>query len=676
MVGLVAGTVLPLQADVILPSIFSDHAVLQKSPKVPVWGKADPDEKVTVTLDGEKAEATTGQDGKWRVNLNLATKAQGPFELVVEGKNKITVADVLVGEVWLCSGQSNMEWIVVNTLGGETEIANSANPLLRQFLVKKATSVTPLDACEGTWTLAGPETTGKFTAVGYFFGKKLQNTLKVPVGLVHTSWGGTPSEAWTSIEALRTFDALQQSIDQKLSDEATFPQRLRDFLAKYSEWEEANARADKPSVTANAAPDTPTVDWKKVNLPADGDKLADAAGALWIRRTMTLGPELAGKTLRIDLPVLSDYDTVYWNGQKIGATLPTTPEAGSVSSRQYSVPPSLVKEGDNTLAIRIFNPNSKPSLASADNFRAGPVTLAGEWLAKVEYTFPKPLSTEAQAAYPVQPAKLGGLQYYPAHLFNAMLNPLIPYAMQGAVWYQGEANVGRAYQYRTAFPLMIKDWRSRWGQGDFPFYWCQLANFTPKKNVPGESAWAELREAQSMALSLPNSGQANLIDIGEEGDIHPRNKKDVGDRLALIALAKDYGQKIECSGPVYKSMNVEGDKIRVAFTHADNGLVVKPLGDTYLVKSLNNETKPLVRNSPNSELEGFAICGGDRHWKWANAKIENETVVVSSPEVAKPVAVRYAWANNPTCNLYNKAGLPAVPFRTDDFPAITFNKKF
>lgn len=261
-------------------------------------------------------------------------------------------------------------------------------------------------------------------------------------------------------------------------------------------------------------------------------------------------------------------------------------------------------------------------------------------------------------------------------LFNGMIHPILPYAISGVIWYQGESNAGRAYQYRTAFPLMIADWRKHWNQGDFPFYFCQLANYMAKKPEPGDSAWAELREAQAMTLARANTGQAVLIDIGESGDIHPRNKKDAGERLALIALAKDYNKSIPYSGPVYDSMNIAGGKATIKFKHVDEGLVAKPLPETFVVKSQTNETAPLVRNSPASQLEGFAICGEDKKWVWADAKIDGQTVVVWSDKVPAPVAVRYAWADNPTCNLYNTAGLPASPFRTDDFPPTTKDAKY
>jgi sialate O-acetylesterase len=296
-------------------------------------------------------------------------------------------------------------------------------------------------------------------------------------------------------------------------------------------------------------------------------------------------------------------------------------------------------------------------------------------LAKTEYEFPA-IPAEKTAVAPQPPANPPGLHSVASFLFNGMVRPIIPYAIRGVIWYQGEANTGRACQYRTSFPLLISDWRKQWNQGDFPFYFCQLPIYRPKVSMPGESGWAELREAQSMALKLPNTGQAVTIDVGETGNLHPRNKKDVGERLALIALARDYGKAIPFSGPVYDSIKVESGKAILSFQHTDGGLTAKPLPQTDAVNSLTNETAPLVRNSPNSQLEGFAICGEDRKWVWADAKIDGNNVIVWSDKVPSPAAVRYAWADNPTCNLTNGPGLPASPFRTDDFPPVTLKGKY
>ena len=663
-------------ADVTLPAIISNHMVLEKSAKVPIWGKAEPGEEVTVTLNGQSAKATADAAGKWMATLNLKDSAPGPFDMTVEGKNKLALADVVVGEVWVASGQSNMEFTVARGLGAEQEIAQSANPLLRQFLVKKNPTREALEDTEGTWVAAAPETAGGFTAVGYYFAKKLQNELKVPVGLIHTSWGATPSEAWTSVEALDSVPDLKTSREQRWAAFKEYPEKKQAFVDGIGAWIKENGREDKPVADASAfaGEDVSTEGWIPVKLPGTvkADGIPDA-GAIWLRKEINL-PAKPTANLSLSLPI-DGFDSVYWNGKLIKqTTVQDFPGLGSI--RRYGpfdIPPTEVKEGKNVLAIRLYEPVGPAKFFGVP--QAGPLSLANDWLAKAEFDFPA-LDAQKIAAAAQPPANLTPPQFMPSYLFNGMIHPILPYAIRGAIWYQGEANAGRAFQYRTAFPLMIADWRKQWNQGDFPFYFCQLANYMAKKPDLVESNWAELRDAQSSTLKFPNTGQAVLVDLGESGDIHPRNKKDVGERLALIALAKDYNKSRPYSGPVYDSLKIANGKAVLSFKHVGDGLVAKPLPETYVVKSQTNETAPLIRNSPGSQLEGFALCGEDKKWVWADAKIHGATVVVSSDKVPAPVAVRYAWADNPTCNLYNAAGLPASPFRTDDFPPATLKGKY
>ncbi|MEI6034769.1 MAG: sialate O-acetylesterase [Verrucomicrobiae bacterium] len=661
-------------ADVKLPAIISDHMVLKKSAKVPIWGTADPGEDVKVAMNGLSASAKADAGGKWMALLDLKNSEPGPFEMTVEGKNKLTLADVVVGEVWVASGQSNMEWVVSNTRDAKNEITASANPLLRQFFVKKNAAADPADDAEGSWSAASPETTGGFSAVGYFFAKKLQGELKVPVGFVNTSWGGTPSEAWTSAEALDSDPDLKAARERLRAAVAEYPGKRKAFIDGMGAWVKETGREDKPVADAagfageNVSPDG----WVPVKLP--GEVAAPGlpkAGVVWLRKEVTLP---ASSVLPLSLPI-DGYDSVYWNGKLLKQmTYQDVPSQGYVRrSGPYDVPAGEVKAGKNVVAIRLYEPVG-PAKFFAEP-KAGALSLAGEWLAKAEREFSE-LPAEKLAAAPQLPSSPPGGQNVAAFLFNGMIRPILPYAISGAIWYQGESNASRAFRYRTAFPLMISDWRKQWNQGDFPFYFCQLANHMAKKPEPGDSNWAELREAQSMALKLPNTGQAVLIDIGESGDIHPRNKKDVGERLALIALAKDYGKQLPFSGPVYDSMKIEGGKVILSFLHADGGLAAKPLPDAYDIKSAANETAPLVRNSPGSQLEGFAICGEDKKWVWADAKIDGAKVAVWSDKVPSPAAVRYAWADNPTCNLTSGSGLPASPFRTDDFPPVTLKGKY
>ncbi len=669
--SLILATPLATRADIRLPAIFSDHMVLERSAKVPVWGAADPGEQVTIILDGQIKKTTADDRGHWKAILNLADSASGPFEMTVAGKNKIQISDVVVGEVWIASGQSNMEWLLMNTRDATREIAQSANPMLRQFRVAKETSPEPLADGKGQWGAASPATSAAFSAVGYYFGKALQNELKVPVGIVNVSWGSTPSEPWTDAASLANSPELQPGAAKADSYEREFPDIKSKWAGEFAAWLKQNAREDKPTVNvaAFAAPDASTDGWITIAIPGPlkGEGLP-IAGAIWLRRTVEIPAEKAGTSVAIAIGYAPGFESVFWNGELVKQLTPAE-HPGFGAPRSYSVPANLVKPGSNTLAIRVYEPGAF-SVFPAPSVAGG--TMGGKWLAKADFDLPA--ATSKAPSIPKSPMSLHSIS---SRIFNGMVNPLIPYAISGVIWYQGESNVIRAWQYRTAFPLLITGWRARWGQGDFPFYFCQLANFTEKSSIPGEnSAWAELREAQSCALSLPNTGQAVLIDLGESQDIHPRNKKTVGERLSRIALARDYGKDIPFSGPLYASSEKDGGKIRVSFAHADGGLAAHPISATYDVSSVNGQTAPTNRNSPDSELEGFAICGQDKQWVWANAKIDGDTVLVWSDKVPQPVAVRYAWSNNPTCNLYSRVGLPASPFRTDDFPASTKDTKY
>lgn len=481
--------------DVKLSAMFSDHMVLQQGMPVPVWGWAKPGEQVTVKFGEQSAAATADDAGKWQVKLQ-PLQAGGPHELTVSGNNAITLNDVLVGEVWVCSGQSNMEFAVAGAKNAQQEIQDANYGQIRLYTVPRTIAAKPLSDTHGSWAVCRPMTTGGFSAVGYFFGRDLYKTLNVPIGLIHTSWGGTPAEAWTARPMLEDDPDLTPILDRWQHQVDTFKQRVKEL-------------ADQIDKSGNIEDGTP--------LPQD--------------------------------------------------------------------------------------PRGNP--------------------------------------------------WRPAGLFNGMIAPVTPFAIRGATWYQGESNADRAYQYRKLLPAMIKSWRSNWDEGDFPFLIVSLANFTPPPAEPGESDWAELREAQAMTAAQPHNGLAVTIDVGDAADIHPKDKQTVGARLALTAEATVYGRRVEYSGPWYDSMKVDGDQIVLTFKHADGGLEARG----------------------SEALKGFAIAGEDRKWRWADARIQGDTVVVRCSEVPHPVAVRYAWANNPPCNLYNSAGLPAVPFRTDDWKGVTADKK-
>lgn len=450
--------------------------VLQKGGNVPVWGRAEPGEKVVVSLDGQRAEVTADSGGHWRVNLDLQKSAPGPFEMSIQADNKIVLRDVVVGEVWLAAGQSNMAFGLEKSSEATTEIPASADPLLREFKVVFNPKANPAAEYQGRWVASDPATSGRFSAVAYYFGKALRKGLGRPVGLINSSMSSTPIETWMSGEAL------------------------------------------------------------------DGD------------------------------PDLKATKESHWSMR----------ETGPVEGKKMPIPSQMA-----------------------------------------------------------------------AGLFQGMIQPLIPYGIRGFLWNQGESNAKRGWQYRTALSLLIADWRKKWGLGDLPFYLCQTANFSTTAAIEGESDWAELRESQAAALKLPNTGLAVLIDTEPGGDLHPRNKRDAGGRLALLALSRDYGLKIPASGPVVRSSAIEQDRVRVTFDHAE-GLVLRPEGSA----------------------KSFSICGADRKWVRAEAKVEGTDVIIRADAVPKPVAVRYAWADNPVAGLFNGAGLPAAPFRTDDFPAISLKRKF
>jgi sialate O-acetylesterase len=496
-------------ADVRLPKILSDHMVLQAGKPARIWGWADSGEKVTVELAGESASAVAGADGKWAVQIKLPAKGEG-LEMKVSGKNSVKVSDILVGEVWVCSGQSNMEWTVAQSINPVEEAAAAKYPLIRHFKVPHLTADKPQEDLQGQWVVCSPETVPQFSAAGYFFGRELHQKLGVAVGLIGTNWGGTPAESWASRAALESHESLKPLLER-------WDTQVKGFDA-------AKAKSD-----------------------------FDAAMAKW--KTAAEAAKSAGKP----------------------------------------VPPQ-----------------------------------------------PRPAGDPAANAH------------RPANLYNAMIAPLLPLSIKGAIWYQGESNVGRAFQYRTIFPAMIKDWRKGFDQGDFPFLFVQIAPFNYNRSADADkSPCAELWEAQALTLStVPNTGMAVTTDIGNLTDIHPKNKQEVGRRLALWALAKTYGKAdLEYSGPLYKAAKVDGGSIRLSFDHGKG------------LKSANGKA-----------LSHFTVCGEDKKFVEAEAQVVGEEIVVKAASVAKPVAVRFAWREDAEPNLVNGAGLPASPFRTDSFPAVTQDK--
>jgi sialate O-acetylesterase len=506
LLALVAGPVPIARGDVRVPAIFGNHMVFQRDQKDRVWGWADPGEEVTVKIAGQSQAAKAGSDGAWHVVLS-AMAAGGPHTLSIQGKNTLRFDDVLVGEVWICSGQSNMQWPLAFSFNGDLDIVAATDPNIRLITVPNVGTQEPQQNFKGEWQTAGRQTVGWFSAVGYVFGRRLRQTLNVPIGLINDSWGGSACESWIRRDVLAADQKFAPLMKHWEKLEKDLREVKADYESKRAQWQAAVAKAKAEKKEAPPPPQNPD-------------------------------------------------DLMYGNAR-------------------------------------------------------------------------------------------------PGNIYNGVLKPTIGYGIRGAIWYQGESNVGRAYQYRDLFPLMIKSWRDEWGQGDFSFYWVQLADFLAEVPKPQDSAWAELREAQTMTLHrLPRTGEAVIIDAGDANDIHPRNKEVVGNRLARWALARDYGLNVACQSPTYREMKKQGSKITVRFDHAGGGL----------------------KTADVDELRGFAIAGNDRKFIWAKAKmVGRDAIEVWSDQVAEPAAVRYAWADNPVCNIYSNEGLPLTPFRTDDWPGVTVN---
>ncbi|NQT25172.1 beta galactosidase jelly roll domain-containing protein [candidate division KSB1 bacterium] len=635
-----------LVAEVRLPRVFSSHMVLQQDRDIPVWGWAEPGEQVTVKLFDQKKSTTADEEGTWRVTLSKM-EAGGPYQMIVEDSSVVLFDDVLIGEVWICSGQSNMEWPLSMVNNADEEMAAADYPNMRLFQVSNRIGGKPeTDLPSGAWAVCTPETAPEFSAVGYFFGRDLLKTQNVPVGLISSNWGGTDIETWISQEAIQTH------LDFEAPDEAMGKMSMQEIMEKADEEYEAwlvsireNDLGMKEGSPIWADPDLDASEWPIMSLPSlwEGSGLPGLDGVVWFRKTFDLTDPEAKSDLHLSLGPIDDSDETFVNGKKVGEMW----DQYNVP-RKYTVPSDVLQSGTNTLAVRVEDYTGggglwgKPEQLFIQTMTEER-TLVGDWQYQV--------GSGSESRRPRQP----GPNSYPSLLFNGMINPLIPYAMQGVIWYQGENNAGRAYQYRDLHPLMIKDWRNRWDD-DFPFLLVQLANYMAAQDAPAESDWAELREAQLMTLSEKKTGMAVTIDVGEAQDIHPRNKQDVGHRLALAARKIAYGEDIVHSGPIYDSMKKKKDHIQLKFKHAGSGLEVK---DRY------------------GYLKGFAIAGLDSVFHWAKAEIDGkDKVKVWNPKIEKPIAVRYGWAANPDdVNLYNKEGLPASPFRTDDWPGVTQKAK-
>jgi sialate O-acetylesterase len=616
--------------------------VLQRDRDDPIFGTAGPGAFVQVEIAGQKIGATADSGGNWQVEVR-PLRGPGPYAMTVTSNGEsVSVTDIMVGEVWIASGQSNMEFEEQNA-DDYFSAQTAATADIRMFTVKKVTAERPLSTIEGNWDAAFPATVGHFSAVGLAFARELEQHLHVPIGIIHTSWGGTPCEAWTSKEALQRDPVTKPMIDEYVSGLANFAEKKAAYDQAMELWIDGKKGGENQGFDNGwASNEFKDSDWKTVPAASKVDDILgrEFEGAFWFRQTIQLPDSWYGKQLKLELGAIDDYDNTYFNGIRVGRTDDKTENAWSVP-RVYTVAPGVVRKGANTIAVRVFNAQGPGGMTGpVDAMKIGladgsdSLPLNGVWRFKVEQ--------ELDPNAPRPHAPLGpGNPSAPASLFNGMIAPLIPYGIRGAIWYQGESNVGRAEEYSHLFPDMIRDWRARWGEGLFPFYFVQLANYLPRKEEPGESAWAELREAQNAALNLSGTGEAVIIDIGEANDIHPKNKKEVGRRLALQALGKTYHKEVVYDSPSYGSMTVNGNTVRVEF---DNGSLTTTDGQP---------------------PRGFAVAGSDKKFYWADARIDGSAVVLSCPQVPLPIAVRYGWADNPDVNLTNHAGLPARPFRTD-----------
>ena len=632
-------------ADVKLPKIFGSHMILQQKKPAPVWGWSDAGEKVTLVLSSAgKALQTktikTGKEGKWILKLD-PVDAGGPYQITVSGKkNNVIFDDVLFGEVWICSGQSNMEMLVNRSNNAAEEKIKANYPQIRHFKVPHDRSLVPKDDITGgEWQLTTPETVGDFSAVAYFFARDLYEKLHVPIGLVNSSWGGTQVESWISLDAMKSFDEFKEHV-------ATMPVSLEAFNVMRKKQLD-----DKIIAEQGSFPDVATIKtwqsfsfddsaWKTMEMPGyfDLKYLPGLDGAVWLRKEITLPEQWANQSMILMLGPIDDTDVTYVNGVKIGESLKKVPQV-----RNYIIPANILKAGKNVITVRIED------LGAIGGFSGKPEQMK---LTRDDYEMPLAGSWKYRVESSLDNKQLSGANVTSTILYNAMIAPLIPYAMRGTIWYQGETNASRAYQYRKSFPLMINDWRKRWGE-DFPFLFVQLASWSANNGTSEKgSTWAELREAQTMTLTnVPNTGMAVINDIGESADIHPKNKQDVGHRLAFSALKQVYGKDIVYSGPAYESMQIAGNKITLSFKHADSGL---KSSDKY------------------GYVKGFEVAGDDKKFYWAQARIEGNKLVVWSDQVSNPVAVHYGWSDdNIEANLYNKEGIPAVPFRTDTWKGIT-----
>ncbi len=613
--------------------------VLQRETSIPIWGTANAGEKITVTLNKKKVSSIADANGKWSVKLK-SEKAATNLTLKISGENTIEINNVAIGEVWLCSGQSNMEWTVGQSLNAEKELAASENPNIRHIKIAKLINTLPQsDVSSDSWKMSNPIDTKDFTGIGYFFARDLYNELKVPIGLINASWGGTNIETWISREGFESSVEFREMIAKmpKVDLESFTKLKVGGKLAQIEQMQgvklsDFNAEAfNKLTLDDSKLPtmNTPEL-W-------DSQQLGTFDGVVWLRKIVELTEKQAAKPAILELAKIDDNDIAYINGIEIGKTNQWD------APRKYEIPSGILKAGKNLIVVKITDTGQGGGIYGDANdleINLGDekISLAGKWKFQVES---------------VQTGET--VNEYPSLAYNAMINPLIPYNFRGVLWYQGESNAGRAYQYRKAFPLLINDWRKKW-KSDFPFYFVQLATYATKGNSNEGSDWAELREAQTMTLKVSKTGMAVTTDVGNPKDIHPTNKQTVGKRLAAIAFNRIYKKRMIDSGPMFRSLNIVGNKIVIKFDNIGGGLIATDV---------------------DGIVKGFEIAASDQKFNAVEAKIVGNTIEILSDKVAVPIAIRFGWIGDASaCNLFNREGFPAVPFRTDDWKTITKDAEY
>ncbi|MDO5980204.1 sialate O-acetylesterase [Flavivirga spongiicola] len=649
IIGLILFNTVFAHADITLPRLFGNDMVLQRNQDIKIWGWADSKEKITISFLGEQYTTRANRKGIWEVVLP-PQKAGGPFKLEVSGKNTIKLQNILIGDVWICSGQSNMYFRTAAAKNSYRDINNATNKNIRLFQIEKDAHYQPKkDITTGKWLECNPETVKSFSAVAYFFGRDLHKEIGVPIGLIHASWGGSGIQAWMDGATIKKFSDYTEEVNkiEKTPDYfdqlfSTYKKNGGSLLINKLFKKDPGFKDDGETLDLDFFSRT---DWSKIQVPGYWEDLGvkDFNGSIWYRKRFELPETYADNDLILDLGWIDDYDFTFFNGKRIGS------RTYKGSGRKYTISKDIVKTGENEILVCVYDLDwkggfwgpRKSNLKIKDDKTFLNVDLQGLWDYKLGLDN-KDFNTDG-LNWNKQPTK----RSTPTFLYNAMISPLTKYGIKGAIWYQGESNAGNANEYSKLLPAMIDGWRSKWNQANFPFLIVQLANYGPLADSPVESNWADQREAQFSTLKTPNTGLAVTIDIGNTMDIHPTNKQDVGHRLMLSSLKVAYNKNVVHSGPTYKSMEIIDNKIVIHFENTGSGLIAK---DKF------------------GYLKEFAIAGNDKKFVWAKAFVEGNKIIVFNEDVSNPVAVRYAWSDNPLeANLYNKEGLPAIPFRTDDW---------